>query len=189
MKIVIVAALLLLCVPAKAQNGPLDLVTNGVRSVVTDIKTNTKFRIDSTVPLTEFDWQRGEWSAGTAVPFFQLGSYAYTGFAYTKSLTTNRIGKAGIIQGVRLNGITRPAAVYALNKVLLGTLDQHTMLDFLAKSTSAGITAGHDFNSLDRKKVAFNSFTAFFGLEMAFGPDPSAVTTAETKKVRSMYFR
>jgi hypothetical protein len=166
----------------------LSLIQSGTKFIIDDLKANTKFKIDSTIPLTEYDWRRGQWSYGTAVPFLNIGSYLYTGAVITKNIEGNRIDKAGLIQGIRLNDITRPLAQGFFEKVLRLDLDKHTMLDFLAKSTSAGVTAGHDFNSPDMKKVAINSFTAFFGLEMAFGPSPEKVT-AQSVKARKLYFR
>lgn len=176
-------------VSAPAFIGKLAGLGDDVRFILNDFKKNTRFKIDSTVPLTEYDWKHGQWSAGSAIPFLNEGSYLWTGGELTKSLSDpNRIGKAGLVEGVRLNDVTRPATQFVLSKVFQLDLQKHTMLDFLAKSTSAGVTGGHDFNSPDMKKVIINSWTMFFGLEMAFGPDPSA-PAAQSVKSRKVYFR
>jgi hypothetical protein len=156
--------------------------------VIDDFMDNTKFKVESTIPLTEFDWQRGTWAAGTAIPVLSLGSHIYLGPAFTTRVDGTGLSKAAIVQGIRLNSLTRPAAQALFEKVLRLDLGKHTMLDFLAKSTSAGVTAGHNFNAVDRKKVVINSYTAFFGLEMAFGPDPNKAT-AQSVKARRLYFK
>ena len=153
----VVLAVVLACVGgSSAYAGPLDFIT----PVIEDIKTNTALQVESAIPYAAVDWKRGEWAAGSAVPFFHIGSYLYFAGALSKDLSGDT-GRAELLNGIRLNKLTRPLAVKALNAVTFGNLDKVSFLEYLAEATSVGVTAGHDFSYAEKKRVVINSSEAF----------------------------
>jgi hypothetical protein len=78
---------------------------------------------------------------------------------------------------------------WLLNKVTLGTLNKHTLLDTIAKGTSTGVLVGHNWNDDSTKKVVFNQVAGFVGIEVVFGGDPSAPSAQAEKSSRKLYVR
>jgi len=151
-----------------------------------DVKNNTGFKLDSTIPYSAVDWKRGVWSAGTATPFFHVGSYLYTGVSASWITSSRTPSQASLVEGVRLNGVTRPAACYILDKLTFNNLDKLPLLEKVANATSVGILGGHDFNYTEKEKVVINTVSMFFGFEIAFGA-PKA--TASSSKKNVMFLR
>ena len=148
-----------------------------------DIKSNTGFAVESAIPYTSVDWNRGSWAAGSAFPFFHVGSYIYVAGALSKDISDSS-GRSEMLTGFRLNKLTRPLAVKALDTMTFGNLDKVAFLEYLAKSTSVGATVGHDFSYEEKKKVVFNSYGLFFGFEVMFGDNGNVVSASATSSRR-----
>lgn len=141
-----------------------------------DIKTNTKFQINSIMGTQSFDWKNGQWLTGIAIPFLNIGSYDYFAFELDHDMSLSNSKMIPMLaNGVRLNELTRPAATYILNKVPLLNNNQ-PLVATLAKALSVGITTGHDFNLKDKQGVMFNRVAIHMGFTYTFGPVSSPTT-------------
>jgi len=202
MKMLLVVALLSLVGVAQAQEvsvdsgtfqpvtpgliqGQVDKVRDFGGYVWLDLRKNTGFKVDSTIPYSAVDWKRGIWSAGSAVPFFHLGSYVYTGVSASWINSARAPSQASLVQGVRLNDVTRPVVCWVLNKVSFNNLDKMPLLEKIANASSVGVLAGHDFNYTEKSKVVINTASMFFGVEIAFGK-PQLKTSSSRNQ---MYIR
>jgi hypothetical protein len=187
MKKVVLGLILALGGVPTAHAGLLDLQTyvDFGKHLVEDVKTNTGIKIERAIPYTSVDWERGEWAAGSAFPFAHIGSYWWFGGALSKDISDAN-GRAELVNGIRLNKITRPLANKALNALTFGNLDKVTFLQYLAESSSVGVTAGHDFGYEEKKKVVINSYGLFLGFEVVFGGTDEVVAS---KAKRPVYLR
>ena len=200
MRNVLIVGIMLTAVTASAQVTPVPVPANSVDVVVqdvlagiqqiptdikylgNDIKTNTQFKIDSAITYTAADWHTGTISVGEAVPFFDIGSYDYlaAGAAWTTSPFC--VSQVTLMDGVRLNPITRPVITEIFNGLTLGNIDKVPLLASVANATTTGINVGHNLNGPSQKLI-INTEGIWTGLEIAFGSGTTSV-----KKTGNIHF-
>ena len=157
----------------------LDKVSAFGQSMKTDVVTNTRFKIDSSVGFTAADWKRGIWTAGTAIPFAQVGSYVYTAVYASWAINQRAVSSAGLMEGIRLNDVTRPLVKKLFNALTIGNIDKVPLLEGLANATTLTVHGGHDFNYTEKSKVVINAYGIGTGIEIAFGGVKLASKPAE----------
>lgn len=153
-------------------NSALNTVDADIMFLVNDVKTNTKFQVNSVTAVQGFDWKNGQWLTGVGLPFLNIGSYDYFAVELFRQTTTGGgVGSKAIpmiANQVRLNALTSPAVKWALSRVPLLN-NNPSIVNKLSNATDVGLATGHDFNSDINQKVVFNrlvlnmSFTYKFG--------------------------
>lgn len=173
--------------------GLLDLVNNPGPTfsyLGNDLKKNTGFKIESTIPFLGFNWKQGTATAGDTIPFFHEGSYLYTGFAFGKNLNngTLKVQNVEFSEGVRLNAFTRPCIRWILNQATFHQLEKSTVLDAVANGNSIGINAGHNWAGPDGKTI-INDYSGYVGFEVVFGGNPNTPSAQAAKRTRKVWLR
>lgn len=152
--------------------GLLDL-ENAANYLINDIKANSRFGLDSVIPMSNNDWRTGEWFVGTALPFAQVGSFLYFAGAWSHSIVGDSQEYCSLNTGLRLNSITRPAVKFVLEKIP-GLKDRVRVIDTLSQALSIGVHGGHDFKLDGREKIIVNRIGLYFGFEIGIGPEAQA---------------
>lgn len=147
-------------VPAVTPNQILQLVNDQLL----DLKTNTRFHLDSFRSMSVFDNSNGRWLLGTEVPFADIGSHIDISAGLAKAMQPDAKGVPLLGAEFSLDPVTRPIATKLLSKFT----NNQTLIDNVAKAATVGYTAGHDFNLPGKDKVVFNTVGVNLGLTVKF---------------------